>query len=200
MHILEYRRCIQSITLITGQCACDLTWTREIERNGAMAREKLQITRRYFERHIGKAQRVNRMSARQRTERERKKKAPRGGRACIFDNYSTVDLRADGLRTGGGGGEVNGGMNEQVGRKGGQGSRRDCGVAGLVSESRVQPSGSYEYIIWRAVSVDSDRMEHRSWLAHPFGPFSCVRMRHACNRAIAVKIKNKKRVNKRAHR
>lgn len=66
-----------------------------------MAREKLQITRRYFERHIGKAQRVNCMSARQRTERERKKKAPRAGRACIFDNYSTVDLRADGLRIGG---------------------------------------------------------------------------------------------------
>lgn len=44
--------------------------------------------------------------------------------------------------------------------------------------SRVQPSGSYEYIIWRAVSVDSDRMEHRSRLAHPFGQFSCVRMRH----------------------
>lgn len=147
---IEYayiRRYTQSIALITGQCACDLTWTREIERNGAMAREKLQITRRYFERHIGKAQRVNRMSARQRTERERKKKAPRGGRACIFDNYSTVDLRADGLRIGGGGGEVNGEMNEQVGRKGGEGSRHDCGVAGLVSESRVQPSGSYEYII-----------------------------------------------------
>jgi len=32
-------------------------------------------------------------------------------------------------------------------------------------------------------------MEHRSWLAHPFGPFSCVRMRHACDRAIAAKIK-----------
>ena len=45
-------------------------------------------------------------------------------------------------------------------------------------KSRVQPSGSYEYIIWRAVSVDSDRMEHRSRLAHPFGQFSCVRMRH----------------------
>lgn len=42
------------------------------------------------------------MSARQRTERERKKKAPRAGRACIFDNYSTVDLRADGLRIAGG--------------------------------------------------------------------------------------------------
>lgn len=45
-------------------------------------------------------------------------------------------------------------------------------------ESHVQPSGSYEYIIWRAVSVVSDRMERRSWVAHPFGPFSCVRMRH----------------------
>lgn len=33
-------------------------------------------------------------------------------------------------------------------------------------------------------------MEHRSWLAHPFGPFSCVRMRHACDRAIAAEIKN----------
>jgi len=32
-------------------------------------------------------------------------------------------------------------------------------------------------------------MEHRSWLAHPFGPFSCVRMRHACDRAIAAEIK-----------
>jgi len=39
-----------------------------------MAREKLQITQLYFQRHIGKAQRVNRMSARQRTERGRKKK------------------------------------------------------------------------------------------------------------------------------
>lgn len=32
-------------------------------------------------------------------------------------------------------------------RAGVRGSRRDCGVAGVVSESRVQPSGSYEYII-----------------------------------------------------
>lgn len=49
------------------------------------------------------------MFARQRIERQgagREKKAPRAGRACIFDNYSTVDLRADGLRTAGGPGRV----------------------------------------------------------------------------------------------
>lgn len=32
-------------------------------------------------------------------------------------------------------------------REGFGGGRRDCRVAGVVSESRVQPSGSYEYII-----------------------------------------------------
>lgn len=64
-------RYTRELTLLAGRCARGLMRTREIERNGAMAREKLQITQRYFERHIGKAQRVNRMSARQRTENGR---------------------------------------------------------------------------------------------------------------------------------
>lgn len=149
MHILECRRYTQGIALITGQCACDLTWIREIERNGAMAHEKLQITRRYFERHIGKAQRVNRMSARQRTERERKKKR-REPAARVFSIIirQSICVRMD-CALGGGGGEVNARRVNGAGwqKRGEEGSRHDCGVAGVVSESRVQPSGSYEYII-----------------------------------------------------
>jgi len=75
-HISAYHaENIYKSSFIADQCARGLMRTCEIERNGAMAREKLQITQRYFERHIGKAQRVNRMSARQRTKRGGKKNA-----------------------------------------------------------------------------------------------------------------------------
>lgn len=100
------------------------------------------------------------MSARQGKRRTgEKNKTPRArGRACIFDNYSTVDLRTDGLRIGGTeevpGGRVKGGGEERGRIRAGRTRGRwwlsegvDCGVAGVVSESRVQPSGSYEYII-----------------------------------------------------
>lgn len=66
----------------------------------------------------------------------------------------------EGLGVGGENGGRTGGLNESGrervagrsrgeggGEERGRGSRRDCGVAGVVSESRVQPSGSYEYII-----------------------------------------------------
>jgi hypothetical protein len=49
---------------------------------------------------------------------ERKKKRPRAGRACIFDNYSTVDLRADGLRTEGKRGKERGRTVEDGGDEG----------------------------------------------------------------------------------
>jgi len=106
-------------------------------RNRAAACEQPQITGRYFARRIGKAQRVNGMSARQRTERGRrsgKKKRPRAGRACIFDNYSTVDLRADGLRTegrrGGDGGGGGGRWKRGIGGSGGGGGGRGRGGGG----------------------------------------------------------------------
>lgn len=96
---------------------------------------------------------------------EKKKRREPAARVFSIIIRQSICVRMDcALRGGreglGGGGEkggTNGGLNESgrervAGRSRGEGgrgrgSRRDCGVAGVVSESRVQPSGSYEYII-----------------------------------------------------
>lgn len=75
---------------------------------------------------------------------------------------------------------------------GGAVGRHDCGVArGWFPRVAFNHPEAMNILFDGQFRSDSDRMEHRSWLAHPFGPFSCVRMRHACDRAIAAKIKKK---------
>lgn len=110
------------------------------------------------------------MSARQRTVRGKGKKKRREPAARVFSiiirqsicvrmDCALRGVAAEGGRTGGRGEGVERerpragrrGIKGETGaggeRRGAGEGRRDCGVAGVVSESRVQPSGSYEYII-----------------------------------------------------